>query len=110
MRDRRSDGDGGQSPDSIREISTVFIDGAQLPDSIREIDVVSEIEASRPILCCRWGSVARFYKRDIHGGSIKTKPNCLCHIYSILDRTILKFYRYLENSTSNMIPTNHNNR
>ena len=29
--------------------------------------------------------------------SIKTKPNCLCHIYRMPDRIILKLSRYLEN-------------
>src|SRR6218665_11850 len=34
---------------------------------------------------------------NLHGVSIKTKPNCLCHIYRMPDRIILKLSRYLEN-------------
>ena len=33
----------------------------------------------------------------IHGVSIKTKPNCLCHIYLMPDHIILNLARYLEN-------------
>src|SRR6218665_3259371 len=44
----------------------------------------------------------------IHGGSIKNKPNCLCHIYLMPNHIILKLRRYLENSIKNMILTNHN--
>src|SRR6218665_514922 len=45
---------------------------------------------------------------SLHGGSVKTKPNCLCHIYLMPNHIILKLSRYLENSTSNMIPTHRN--
>src|SRR6218665_1957740 len=48
------------------------------------------------------------YIPNIHGDSIKTKPNCLCHIYLILDHIIKKLSRYLDSSTKNMIPTYHN--
>jgi len=41
----------------------------------------------------------------IHGDSIKCKPNCLCHIYFILDLIMIKLSRYLDNSTRNMIST-----
>ena len=41
----------------------------------------------------------------VHGVSIKTKPNCLCHIYLMPDHITLKLSRYLENCTNNMIPT-----
>ena len=41
----------------------------------------------------------------IHGDSIKTKPNCLCHIYLMPDHIILKLSSYLENWTNKMIPT-----
>ena len=44
----------------------------------------------------------------IHGDSIKTKPNWLCHIYLIPDHIILKLFRYSEYWTNNMIPTFHN--
>jgi len=37
----------------------------------------------------------------VHGDSIKSKPNCLCHIYLMLDHITLKLSRYLENSTNN---------
>src|SRR6218665_1703981 len=42
--------------------------------------------------------------QHIHGGSIKSKPNCLCHIYLMPDHIILKLSRYLENTINNMIP------
>jgi len=42
------------------------------------------------------------------GGSIKSKPNCVCQIYLILYYIILKLSRYLENSTNNNIPTHRN--
>ena len=32
----------------------------------------------------------------VHGVSIKTKPNCVCHIYLMPDRIIPKLSRYLE--------------
>jgi len=41
----------------------------------------------------------------IDGGSMKSKPNCLCYIYVMPDHIILKLSRYLDNSTKNMIPT-----
>jgi len=34
---------------------------------------------------------------NIHGDSIKTKQNCLCHIYLMPGDTILKLSRYLDN-------------
>src|SRR6218665_2988356 len=40
----------------------------------------------------------------IHDDSIKSKPNCLCHIYLIPDHIISKLSRCLENSTNNTIP------
>ena len=36
-------------------------------------------------------------RNKIHDVSIKTKPNCLCHIYLLSDGIILKLSRYLEN-------------
>src|SRR6218665_1727804 len=45
---------------------------------------------------------------NVHGGSMKSKPNCLCHIYLMPDRIIPKLSRYLENSIKNMIPTHGN--
>ena len=36
----------------------------------------------------------------LQGDSI-TKPNCLCHVYFILDHIIIKLSRYLDNSTRN---------
>src|SRR6218665_1033498 len=44
----------------------------------------------------------------IHGGSMKSKPNGLCHIYLLPDQIIIKLSRYLENSTKNMISTHRN--
>ena len=44
-------------------------------------------------------------KSSLHGVSIKTKPNCLCHTYRMSDRIILKLSRYLENWTNNIMPT-----
>ena len=41
----------------------------------------------------------------IHGGSMKSKPNCLRHICLMSDHIIIKLARYLENSTKDMIPT-----
>src|SRR6218665_3019058 len=38
----------------------------------------------------------------------KSKPNCLWHIYLMLDHILLKLFTYLENSTKNMIPTHRN--
>jgi len=46
--------------------------------------------------------------QPISTGSLKNKPNCLCHIYLMPDHIILKLSRYLENSTNNKIPTHHN--
>ncbi len=40
----------------------------------------------------------------VHGGSVKSKPNCLCHIYLMPNQIILRLSRYLENSTINMTP------
>src|SRR6218665_305435 len=56
---------------------------------------------------------ALFYTQNnvylsLHGDSIKTKPNCFCHIYLILYHIIIKLSRYLDNSTRNMIPTYQN--
>src|SRR6218665_3506137 len=45
---------------------------------------------------------------ELHDDSIKNKPNCFCHIYPNPDSTILKLSRYLEISTSIMIPTYRN--
>jgi len=42
---------------------------------------------------------------NLHGDSIKSKPNCLCHIYLTLDHIILTLSGYVENSTKNTIPT-----
>jgi len=54
-------------------------------------------------------SDAKLYQIMLHGVSIKkTKPNCLCHIYLILDHIIIKLCRYLDHSTKNMIPTYRN--
>src|SRR6218665_1879544 len=52
------------------------------------------------IHCCATSShVLLCYKNvmiyNLHGVSIKTKPNCLCHIYRMPDRIILKLSRYL---------------
>src|SRR6218665_1004278 len=44
----------------------------------------------------------------LHGGSMKSKPNCLCHIYLMHDHIKLKLSRELENSTKNMITASHN--
>jgi len=45
---------------------------------------------------------------SIHGGSVKSKPSCLCHIYLMPNHIIRKLSRYWENSTNNMIPTYRN--
>jgi len=44
----------------------------------------------------------------IHGDSIKSKPNCLCHIYLMPDHIMLKLPRYLDNSSNNNIPAHRN--
>ena len=52
--------------------------------------------------------ITGFCTLDMHGDSIKSQPNCLCHIYLIPDRNILKLLRHLDNSTNNKIPTHRN--
>jgi len=51
-----------------------------------------------------------FNKTNIHGDTIKCKPNCLCHIHVHLipDHIILKLSRYLANSTKHMNPKHRN--
>src|SRR6218665_3770571 len=54
--------------------------------------------------CHRFASTGVMYVRlsdakkatYLHCVSIKIKPNCLCHIYLMPDRIILKLSRYLE--------------
>src|SRR6218665_948280 len=45
--------------------------------------------------CNLYNMYAAIFK--LHGVSIKTKPNCLRHIYRMPDHIILKLSRYLEN-------------
>jgi len=52
--------------------------------------------------------IPSMYYSILNGDSIKTKPNCLCHKYLILDHIIMTLSKYLDNSTKNMIPTYRN--
>src|SRR6218665_80755 len=45
---------------------------------------------------------------NIHGDSIKSKPNCLYHTYPKPDHIVLKLSRYSENATNNVIPAHRN--
>jgi len=66
--------------------------------------IIKKITTTSTMAMLMMRSYLVYLKCDIHGGSMKSKPNGLSYIYLLPDHSIIKLPRYLDNSTKNVIP------